>query len=98
MKVEFLQEAEEEMINASIFYEDHTSGLGERFINDIERSAQLLNEQPLIGERIDKDLRRILLRHFPFSLIYSAEKGLILIIAVAHQRRRPSYWRERLLP
>ncbi len=87
----FLGEAEEEMMEAAVFYQEQAEGLGERFLDDVERAAQLLSEQPLIGQQIDNNLRRFLLHRFPFSLIYSSELSGILIIAVAHQRRRPDY-------
>jgi hypothetical protein len=41
------------------------------------------------------DLRTIVLRRFPFSLIYRFVRGDIQILAVAHFRRRPRYWSER---
>ena len=96
MMVEFLPEAEEEMMEAAIFYQEQAESLGERFLDDVERATQLLIEQPLIGQQINNHLRRLLLHRFPFSLIYSSEPSGILIIAVAHQRRRPGYWQERL--
>jgi hypothetical protein len=37
----------------------------------------------------------VLARRFPFSVIYAHEEATIVIVAVAHQRRRPGYWRER---
>ncbi len=94
--VEFLAEAEEEMMEAAVFYQEQAEGLGEKFLDDVERATQLLSEQPLIGQQIDNHLRRFLLHRFPFSLIYSSELSGVLIIAVAHQRRRPDYWQERL--
>ena len=95
MTVEFLPEAEEEMIEAAVFYQEQAEGLGERFLDDVERATQLVSEQPLIGQQIDNHLRQFLLHRFPFSLIYSSEQSEILIIAVAHQRRQPGYWQER---
>lgn len=96
MMVEFLAEAEEEMMEATVFYQEQAKGLGERFLDDVERTTQLLDKHPLIGQAIDNHLRRLLLRRFPFSLIYSSEPSGVLVIAVAHQRRRPDYWQERL--
>ena len=94
--VEFLPEAEEEMMEAAVFYQEKAEGLGERFLDDVERATQLLSEQPLIGQQLDNHLRQLLMHRFPFSLIYSSEQSEILILAVAHQRRRPGYWQERL--
>lgn len=42
------------------------------------------------------DLRRCLLRRFPYGLIYGKEDADIVLVAVAHTRRRPEYWRGRI--
>lgn len=60
MMVEFLAEAEEEMMEAAVFYQEQAKGLGERFLEDVERTTQLLDKHPLIGQAIDNHLRRLL--------------------------------------
>ena len=94
----FLPPAEEEMTEASQFYEAGSAGLGFKFLDDVQHVIDGLKEHPKLGQPIGRGLRRALLRRFPFSLIYSEEPGAILIIAVAHQRRRPEYWLERTRP
>lgn len=91
----FLTPAEIEMTEASRFYEAATLGLGAEFLDEIQRVIQILSEHPELGRPIDHKFRQALLHRFPFSLIYSVEVDAILIIAVAHQRRRPGYWRAR---
>ncbi len=49
MKVEFHQEAENELIESAFFYEKRVSDLGYRFIRDVERYAELISEHPEIG-------------------------------------------------
>lgn len=92
----FLLPAEEEMTEASVFYEAATSGLGAGFLNEIQRAINILREHPELGQPIGRGLRRALLHRFPFSLIYAVKVGEILVVAIAHQRRRPGYWRGRL--
>lgn len=91
----FLIPAEIEMTEASGFYEAATVGLGAEFLDEIQRVIQILSEHPELGRPIDHGFRQALLHRFPFSLIYSVEVNAILIIAVAHQRRRPRYWADR---
>ena len=95
MKVGFLEEAEEEMYEASAFYEDCSVGLGDRFLDDIQACVDRISERPHLGRRTGKQLRVVLARRFPFSVVYAVEKATIVIIAIAHQRRRPGYWKER---
>jgi plasmid stabilization system protein ParE len=92
----FLLPAEEEMTEASVFYEAATFGLGAGFLDEVQRVVNILLEHPELGQPVGRGLRRALLHRFPFSLVYSVEVDGILIIAVAHQRRRPDYWRSRI--
>jgi plasmid stabilization system protein ParE len=91
----FLPPAEEEMVEASLFYEAESAELGFEFLDDVQRVIDSLREHPKLGQTVGRGLRRVLLRRFPFSLIYSEEANEILVVAVAHQRRRPDYWRGR---
>jgi plasmid stabilization system protein ParE len=91
----FLPPAEEEMIGESLFYQVVSRELGQDFLDDVQRVIDLLVEQPNLGRAVGRGLRRALLSRFPFSLIYATESDAILIVAVAHQKRRPDYWRKR---
>jgi hypothetical protein len=55
----------------------------------------LLLEEPMLRRPVGRRLRRALLTRFPFSLIFAEESDAILIVAVAHHKRRPDYWRMR---
>ena|SRR5258705_6208064 len=92
----FLRPAEEEMTEASLFYEAASTGLGNSFLDDVQRVVDSLREHPYLGHGVVLNLRRMLLHRFPFSLIYSVETDEILIVAVVHHGRRPGYWQERL--
>jgi plasmid stabilization system protein ParE len=91
----FLRPAEEEMTEASVFYEAATLGLGAGFLDEVQRVINILREHPELGQPVGQGLRRALLHRFPFSLIYSVEVDEVLVVGVAHQRRRPGYWRDR---
>jgi plasmid stabilization system protein ParE len=92
----FLYPAEEEMIEASVFYEAASDGLGNDFLRDVKFGIDSLCEHPQLGHEVGGGLRRMLLHRFPFSLIYSVEADAILIVAVAHYGRRPGYWKDRI--
>lgn len=89
----FLYPAEEEMIEASLFYEAASDGLGHDFLADVQFG---IDGHPHLGHAVGGGLRKMLLHRFPFSLIYSVEADAILIIAVAHYGRLPGYWRNRV--
>lgn len=96
MKLEFHPEAEMELIAAAAHYELQVPGLGERFEAELRRATEILLEHPEIGAPADPDLRRFILNRFPFTLYYSATSDVLRIEAVAHQSRRPGYWRTRV--
>ena len=84
------------MTEASVFYENASPHLGVDFLDDVQRRIDMVRNQPAAGQSLDGDLKRILLHRFPFSLIYSIDGDVIVIIAVAHHRRQPAYWTNRL--
>lgn len=92
----FLSPAEDEMIEAAVFYETAAPGLGNDFLNDVQQAIDRLCEYPLAGEAVAPGLRRMLLHRFPFSVMYSIETNVILVIAIAHHGRRPGYWQPRV--
>jgi toxin ParE1/3/4 len=96
MRLEFHPEAELELIEAAVYYEKQVSGLGERFESEIRYAIDLLLDQPQIGPLIDPDLRKFILTRFPFTLYYSVTVDVLRIEAVAHQSRRPGYWKSRV--
>ena len=95
IRYRFLSVAEEEMSEAAVFYETRTPGLGEDFLDDVQQVIARLRVHPETGVKVADGLRSTLLRRFPFNLIYSLDRGELLIVSVAHHRRRPGYWRTR---
>ena len=95
MKLEFHPDAEMELIEAAARYEFQVPGLGERFEAEIRSATEILLQHPEIGAPADPNLRRFILNRFPFTLYYSATSDVLRIEVVAHQSRRPGYWRSR---
>ena len=80
---------------AAAFYEASVPGLGDAFLDDVERAIDDIRENPRIGAPIGRALRRTILRRFPFTIVYAERDDEIVIVAIAHDRRRPGYWRGR---
>lgn len=96
MRLEFHPEAELELIEAAVYYDKQVPGLGECFESEIRYAADLLLDQPEIGLLVDPNLRKFILTRFPFTLYYSVTADILRIEAVAHQSRRPGYWKSRV--
>lgn len=95
-KVTFHEEADAEVNEAARYYEERALGLGLSFLDDVEEAIEQVLANPEACQRSSEEVRRKLLRRFPYSLLYVVESDRIRIIAVAHQRRRIEYWRHRL--
>lgn len=90
-----LPPAEEEMTEAALYYEAARSGFGDIFLDDIQHAIDAIRERPEIGAKVAYGFRRVLVRRFPFSIVYAVEAEAIVVVAVSHQRRRPEYWKGR---
>jgi len=93
---QFLPEAEEEMNEAAQFYEGRRERLGEDFLSEVQHTVESILSFPKSGPVVSENLRRRILRRFPFGLLYAIEDERIVIVAVAHLKRRPGYWKDRV--
>ena len=84
------------MIEAALFYEIAHPDLGDDFLDDIRFAIDAVRERPKLGFDLGYGFRRVLVRRFPFSIIYFVEPGQIVVVAVAHQSRSPDYWKVRV--
>ena len=96
MTTRLLSVAEAEFADAAAYYEAQRSGLGDIFIEHVIRSTAYLVRHPLIGILIGRRVRKLVLKKFPYNLIYYASESEIVVVAVAHHKRKPNYWRDRL--
>lgn len=95
MQIRFLPEAEAEMIEAAIYYQRQVQGLGDAFLQEVERTASWIAVYPEASVFVRGKIRRKTLFKFPFSVLYRVDDSMILIVAVAHHKRRPSFWSKR---
>lgn len=97
-RVEFHPQAEAEF-DAEF---DRLRGIDPDIASDFEAEVRagirLVREHPPSGPAVgrSRNLRQKVLRRFRFTLIYSTEPDLIRVVALAHQSRRPGYWRHRV--
>ena len=94
-RARFVAAARLEFLAEVIYYSEAQAGLGMRFTAAIEEAAARALAFPLSGSPFRSNTRRILVKGFPFSLVYRPEPDGIVIFAVAHHARRPYYWQSR---
>ena len=94
-RVQYLSEALEEVEEAFGWYLLRSPEAAAAFLIELERAIALIAERPEIWSVFQRDSRRYILRRFPFDLIYRVAGDQIQVVALAHQSRRPLYWRSR---
>ena len=87
--------AEAEINEAADFYDLESPGLGSVFIDEVERAMEILSPFPDAAPLLRGVVRKKPLVKFPYSLVYSVRPHELRLLAVAHQKRRPFYWRGR---
>ncbi len=92
MRVIFTRIATQELEDAVRFYDFESAGLGQRFKEEVRKAAVRIAEYPQAWSIERGEVRKCLLHTFPYKLLYSVEEDHILVIAVAHQHRKPDYW------
>ena len=89
-------QAAEELEEAVAWYEQCRSGLGGEFRSAVEGAIRRIRENPQAGSRLGATrFRCLLVRRFPYVVFYSDDTHATRVMAVAHGRRRPGYWRNR---
>jgi len=98
MIAEFLDEAEQELLEAILWYESKEAGLGYRFRQEIGHVLTRIIEDPLLWRERSGGYRRVNCPVFPYYIPYFIRKNKIIVIAIAHCRRKPGYWKSRTEP
>jgi len=95
LPVRIREEAEVDLSDAAIWYEQQRLGLGQEFLGQVQSVLDSLPDHPNMYPVIHKTVRRALLGRFPFGVFYSVERQFILVYAVMHARRHPHRWQGR---
>lgn len=95
MNFMFHPEAEKEFNEAIDHYEEIESGLGYDFALEVHSAINRSVNFPKAWGVLEGDVRRSLVRRFPYGILYSEERDGIFIVAVMHLHRKPGYWKRR---
>jgi toxin ParE1/3/4 len=90
-----------ELTEASIWYETRLPGLAIRFLQEVDQAQQVIQSRPLSFPRLsnmtlDLAVRRALLPRFPYAPVFLELQTEIRVLTVAHAKRHPDYWLNRL--
>ncbi len=98
MKRALTAEAEDELTEAALWYEERRELLGVEFLEEVERTFELIEANPRSYQKVHLDIRRATLRRFPYSVYYVIGEDTLGILAVHHNSRDPRRWKWRRTP
>jgi len=96
MRLTYHPEAEAEFLEAARFYERRTEGLGDRFLHELDAAIQSILIAPDRYRIVDGDVRRYVMRQFPYGIYYRVQGDELRILVIKHHSRHPDYGKERL--
>ena len=78
------------------YYSRARAGAGIRFQAAVEASLERAARHPMGGVPSPMATRSVLVKGFPFSVVYRATEAELLVVAIAPHRRQPNYWMKRI--
>ncbi len=100
MRIRILDDAEDEARVAARWYEEKQSGLGADFLDTLADALATVESHPQAFSLMEtftssREVRRCVLHRFPYVVVYEVRAEEVIVLAVAHSRRRPNYWEQR---
>ena len=83
------------MADAYSWYQQQHEGLGSRFLASVETAIIRIADSSDRFPIIHKNVRRVLIRGFPYSVYFLVESDQIYVLTIVHQRRDPELWKQR---
>jgi hypothetical protein len=95
-QIKIHSEAYLEINAAKQWYESQSEGLGDQFVDEVDRAIECIRELPESWPVYMSGTRRFFVHRFPFAVVYAYDGVIIKVFALMHLRRNPGYWRKRL--
>lgn len=95
-RVVLQSEAKTELGKARRWYDKQRPGLGQELLDEVLAALDRIERDNSVGLRYENSRYRFLCLHrFPYVVYYECLPDRVRIVAIAHERRRPGYWRRR---
>ena len=95
IEVSFHPEAARELRAAFLWYFDRNPIVAQSFQAETEHAVEEVLEDPRRWPKWGNSERKYVFPRFPFNLIYRVNLGAVEVVAIAHQKRKPGYWKKR---
>jgi toxin ParE1/3/4 len=91
----YSSEAFADVAEAFSWYQAQRLGLGWEFVDELDAALGFVQRMPEAAPVVHRQLRRVLMRRFPYAVYYAAAPGRIDVRGVLHMRRHPRRWQAR---
>jgi plasmid stabilization system protein ParE len=81
---------------ADDWYQLQSEEASAAFLAEVYSAFETISQAPRRWPMYLHGTRRFLLHHFPFSIVYLDDPDGVTFVAVAHNKRKPGYWKERV--
>ena len=95
-KLVLRREAEKDLLDGYRWYDDRVPGLGQRFLESVERTLVLVEGEPHAFAEVHEGVHRALTRTFPYGVFYVVEESRVVVLAIVHTARHSRIWMERI--
>jgi plasmid stabilization system protein ParE len=96
MRLELFEEAAAEIEGDRAWYRRRSESAEAGFLRELDHAIQQVADAPAQWPRYLAGTHRYVFPTYPYSIVYFVDEGVIRVVALAHDRRRPGYWRKRL--
>ena len=87
--------ARAEFDDAVDWYEQQQAGLGDRFADAVHGVIARISANPNLHRVVHKDIRRAIVRGWPYVIYYRIEPNQVVVTSVFHSKRNPKVWQSR---
>jgi len=88
-------EAEADLAEAYVWYEQRRAGLGQDLLLSVEAALTAIYDHPFLYPVMHRNIRRVLIRRFPFGVYYLVEGETVIVLSIFHASRDPRGWQTR---
>lgn len=95
-RLRILAQAQQEISEAFDWYFNRSHEAADAFLTEIGASLKQIASHPQLYPAFTKNTRRRVLANYPYFIVFQEKEDIILVVAIAHAKRRPGYWRKRV--
>ncbi|MBL7777146.1 MAG: type II toxin-antitoxin system RelE/ParE family toxin [Chitinophagales bacterium] len=94
-KVIVLDAALTELEEVADWYAEINTSLATDFVEEFTNNVKAIQNKPLNYPTLNEGFRKCSLKRFPYKIIFKIVANNILVVAIAHHKRKPNYWKNR---